>query len=477
MSFGKFGKFGKFGRFGFQDETGDRNNMNFSNSPNSPNLPNSFNTPVLHSPAMTTAVAGRDRHPRGLYVLFFTEAWERYSFYSMMSVLVLYMDEALRFQQGTVGQIYGGYIAGVYFMPLLGGWLADRWLGYNRSVIVGGILIALGHFVLAMETLPSFYSALVLLAVGTGLLKPNISTLVGNLYRDRPQLKDAAYNIFYMGINIGGFLGPLSVAWFRARFGWAVALASAGVAMLVALVIFVVYNRDVKPADNIPGAAAAIAPEPEPPSAEARARIVALLITFVIVTVFWTAFYQNGLAFTLWARDNTETTWAPEVFYASNGLFIILLTPPLVWLWRKLREQGREPSTPAKLVFGMLIAAGCFGLMTLAGVSGGDAGKVSPAWLLTAYFLLSVAEICVSPMGLSLVAKVAPPRVRGLMMGAWFLTLSGGGYLAGRLGGFWDAMPHSQFFMIVALSCIAATVVLSLALRSLRPTFERALEA
>jgi len=424
---------------------------------------------------MATVVAGRDRHPRGLYVLFFTEAWERYSFYSMMSVLVLYMDEALRFSQSAIGQIYGGYIAGVYFMPLIGGWLADRALGYNKSVVIGGVLIALGHFSLAMETMPTFYAALLLLAVGTGLLKPNISTLVGNLYRDRPHLKDAAYNIFYMGINIGGFLGPLSVAYFRANFGWSVALGSAGVAMLVALVIFTAFNREVRGADNIPGGAAYTVVEPEPVDAAARNR--ALLITFAIVTVFWLAFYQNGLAFTLWARDNTNTTWSPETFYASNGLFIILLTPPLVRLWHILRDRGKEPSTPAKMLIGMTLTISCFALMGVGGLMGGDTGKVSPAWLLTAYFLLSLGEICLSPMGLSLVAKVAPPRVRGLMMGVWFLTLSTGGYLAGYLGGYWQSMPHSQFFFIVAAACAAASVVLMIALRFLRPTFERALAA
>jgi POT family proton-dependent oligopeptide transporter len=429
------------------------------------------NIPIM--PARAAVATAQEGHPRGLYVLFFTEAWERYSFYSMMSILVLYMDESLRFSQGAIGQIYGGYIAAVYFMPLIGGWIADRRLGYNRSVIYGGILIALGHFLLALETLPTFYAALALLATGTGLLKPNISTLVGNLYRHRPELKDAAYNIYYMGINIGGFLGPLCVSWFRASYGWPVALGSAGVAMLVALGIFVGFNRDVAPADNQPGGARERAIEPDPP--DARGRIVGLLVTFAIVTVFWLAFYQNGLALTLWARDNTETSWAPETFYAANGLFVILFTPPLVWFWRRLRERRSEPSTPAKLVIGMILTAGTYGLMMMAALSGGDSGKVSPAWLLGAYALLSLGEICVSPMGLSLVAKVAPPRVRGLMMGVWFLTLSAGGYLAGYMGGYWQALPHSRFFLFVIVACIAAFVILSVALRFLRPTFDRAL--
>ena len=184
---------------------------------------------MLHSPAMTTvALHDRPTHPRGLYVLFFTEAWERYSFYSLLSVLVLYMDESLRFSADTVGQVYGGYIAAVYFIPMLGGFIADRFLGYNKTVIVGGVLITIGHFVLATETLSTFYIALGLIAFGAGLLKPNISTMVGNLYRDQPQLKDAAYNIFYMGINIGAFACNFVAAIVRNKYGWHWAFASAG---------------------------------------------------------------------------------------------------------------------------------------------------------------------------------------------------------------------------------------------------------
>jgi POT family proton-dependent oligopeptide transporter len=423
----------------------------------------------------TVAVADRPKHPRGLYVLFFTEAWERYSFYSLLSVLVLYMDESLRFTPDTVGQVYGGYIATVYFVPLLGGYLGDRWLGYNRTVIFGGILITIGHFILATETLATFYVALGLIAFGSGMLKPNISTMVGNLYRDQPQLKDTAYNIFYMGINIGGFLGPLGVAYFRANYGWSVALGSAGVAMAVALVIFVALNGWIAHAGHRPAAADNPSAEPDPP--DAGQRIFALIVAFAIITVFWFGFYQNGYSFTLWARDNTDTTWSPEVFYASNGLFIILFTPPLVWFWSFLRRQNREPSTPAKLVIGMVITVTCFALMGLAGLAGGDTGKVSPAWLIGAYALISLAEICLSPMGLSLVARMAPPRVRGVMMGVWFLTISGGGYFAGYLGSRYVDMTHSAYYFMVAAIAGGAALLLAIALRWLKPIFTRALGA
>src|SRR5689334_11741237 len=192
---------------------------------------------IVYSTMATATVARPATHPPGLYVLFFTELWERYSFYSMMAILSLYMDERLHFDIGHIGRVYGGYIAGVYFMPLIGGFLADRVLGFNRAVIVGCVLMMAGHLVLAIESLPFFYLALVLLACGVGLLKPNVSTIVGNLYRDRPDLRDSAYNIFYMGINLGAFVAPLCVAWFRARYGWSVAFGSAAVAMLFALLV------------------------------------------------------------------------------------------------------------------------------------------------------------------------------------------------------------------------------------------------
>src|SRR5436190_6268400 len=193
-----------------------------------------------------TDVATHPKHPPGLYVLFFTELWERYSFYSMMAILSLYMNESLHFDVAHVGQVYGMYQAGVYLMPVVGGLIADRWFGFIPSIIVGGALMMLGHLVLGVEALPFFYAGLILLASGSGLLKPNVSTLVGNLYRDRPQLRDQGFNIYYMGVNIGAFISPLSVSWLRTHYGWSVAFMSAAVAMLFSLITFVVYKRYVE---------------------------------------------------------------------------------------------------------------------------------------------------------------------------------------------------------------------------------------
>lgn len=396
----------------------------------------------------------RAAHPPGLYVLFFTELWERYSFYSMASILVLYMDEHLHFSVGRSGQIYGLYLGGVYFMPLVGGLLADRAIGFNRAVVIGGVLMMCGHLALGIESLAFFYAGLVLLACGSGLLKPNVSTIVGNLYRDRPELRDAAFNIFYMGINIGAFVSPLAVSWFRARFGWSVAFASAAGAMAVSLAVFVGFNRHVR--DAARKVEAGSAEDRAVAAGEARRRVVTLLLVFAISVIFWLAFFQNGFTLTLWARDNMRTSRPPEQFYAIEPLAVIALSLPLVALWNRLRARGREPSTPAKMLVGILLTALAFGLMAAAAFAGGDAGRVSPWWLVWAYIIIAIGEISLSPMGLSLVTRVAPPRSRGILMGGWFVATAAGGYLSGAIGRYWDLLPHSRFFLFL-VGILAAT--------------------
>ena len=414
----------------------------------------------------------RASHPPGLYVLFFTELWERYSFYSMMAILTLYMDEALHFDIAQVGRVYGLYIAGVYFLPLFGGLLADRLLGFNRAVIIGGVLMMFGHLVLGIESLPFFYAGLTLLASGSGLLKPNISTIVGNLYRDRPQLRDQGFNIFYMGINMGAFVSPLTVSWLRAHYGWGVAFMSAAVAMLVSLLVFTLFNRHVAGAtakvDESSAEARSVSPS------EARARIVTLLTVFVISVVFWLAFYQIFFTFTLWARDNTLTTISPERFQSFEPLGVILLSPVLVAIWAWLQRHRAEPSTPAKMLMGVALVAVAFAMMGYAGLVGGDIGRVSPQWLIWANVIIALGEIALSPMGMSLVNHLAPPRTRGVMMGGWFVSLAIGGYLSGRIGAYWDRMPHSQFFFMVAGILVVTAVPLSLLAPSINRTIRHA---
>ena len=423
--------------------------------------------PVRASPA--------HRHPPGLYVLFFTELWERYSFYSMMAILTLYMDEVLHFDAARIGRVYGGYIGGVYLLPLVGGLLADRVLGFYRAVLVGGALMLLGHLVLAVESLPFFYTALVLLAAGSGLLKPNVSTIVGNLYRDRPELRDAGFNLFYMGINLGALISPISVAWLRAHYGWSMAFGSAALAMALSLACFIGGRRYLgHAADRVQPEApdqAALSPD------EARLRVTTLLAMFAIVAVFWLAFYQNGFTLTFWARDNTVTPFAPETFQSVEPLGVIVFSGAFVGLWAWLGRRGLEPSTPVKILFGILLVATAFGVMAVAGLAGGDAGRVSMNWLVGAYLLIALGEVCLSPMGLSLVNRVAPPRSRGMMMGAWFVGLSAGGYFSGVLGAYWGTMPHSRFFFLVVGVLLGAAGLLALLMPRLNRVLRQAQRA
>lgn len=411
-------------------------------------------------------------HPPGLYVLFFTELWERYSFYSMMAILTLYMNESLHFSVAHVGQVYGLYTAGVYFLPLFGGLLADRLLGFNRAIVIGGILMMFGHLVLGVEAMPFFYGGLVLLACGSGLLKANVSTMLGNLYRDRPELRDQGFNIFYMGINTGAFVAPIVVSWLRLNYGWSPAFMSAAIAMLISLAVFVGFNRYVREAgekvDETSAEVRAVSPE------DARSRVVTLIAVFVISIAFWLAFYQIFYTFTFWARDNTATSMAPERFQVFEPLGVILLSPVLVVLWGYLQKRDAEPSTPVKMLMGTLLVAGAFGMLAYAGFIGGDTGRVSSQWLIWANIVIALGEIALSPMGLSLVNRIAPPRSRGLMMGGWFASLATGGYLAGYIGVYWERIPHSRFFLTVSLILLATAVPLALMTPQIKRTIRRA---
>jgi len=411
------------------------------------------------------------KHPKGLYVLFFTELWERYSFYSMVAILSLYMNESLHFSVAKVGQIYGAYTAGVYLMPIAGGFIADRFFGFSRSIIVGGVLMMLGHLVLGVEALPFFYAGLVLLASGSGLLKPNVSTLVGNLYRHRPELRDQGFNIYYMGVNIGAFVSPLTVAWLRVHYGWSVAFMSAAVAMVFSLLIFVGFKHHLAEADRkVETSAEARTLD----RGEVRSRVITLLAIFGISLVFWVAFYQIFYTFTFWARDSTATTWSPETFQVFEPLGVILLSPVLVAIWVWLQRRNAEPSTPVKMLLGVLLVAAAFGALGYAGTIGGNAGRVSPLWLIAANVLIAIGEIALSPMGMSLVNRLSPPTLRGLMMGGWFASLGIGGYLSGSIGVYWDRLPHSSFFFMVVAILIVVAVPLSLLTPQIKRTMARA---
>ena len=404
-------------------------------------------------------------HPKGLVVLFFTEMWERFGYYTMLAILALYMDENFALPKHISGNIYGAFIAFVYFTPLLGGSLADKWLGYGKSILVGALLMALGYAALAINNHYFFFVALGIIALGNGFFKPNISALLGNLYGDHNPMKDAGFSIFYMSINIGAFFSPFVAAYFRNNFGWGYAFLAAAAGMAIAFVIFSVFKKHVQPVitskSTVSSHVAELTPEQE------KARIWSLITIFVIVIFFWMAFHQNGYTLTFWARDCTDTKIPAEIFQAVNPFFVVFFTPLLVSMWSRLRLRGKEPSTPAKMMIGMIFTAICFLIMMFAGLAGGDAGRVSVAWLVVSYAVVTIGELCLSPMGLSLVSKMAPPRMRGLMMGGWFASTAIGNYLSGFMGSYWEKMPHSRFFGILVITSLIAASLLYLAMNKI----------
>ncbi len=415
------------------------------------------------------------KHPRGLVFLFFTEMWERVGFYTLIAILVLYMDKKLGFTDARKGDIYGLFLALCYFMPLLGGWLGDRVLGRRTTVRIGALMMAAGYVGLALSsaarTMP-FFLGLTLVGVGTGIFKVNMSVMVGNLYADRPGLKDAAFNIFYMGVNLGAMVAPLlatviSVVWGSYNISFWVCAAG----LIFSLIIFRAGDKAIAPADfrvapKTANRSAAAAPaDPDMSRAGERGRIAALATLYFIVIFFWTAFYQNGFALTLFAERSTLVLpWLrPETYQFFEPAFILLLTPVLLALFARWNVRGREPSTPIKIFAGLLIMSASMLVMVLAGLAGGnsDVPMMSPVWLIGTYFLVTLAEILISPMGQSFVSKVAPPRLAGLMMGGWFAATALGSYGSGLLGKQYGRFAHHQFFLLLAgLLAFSAGLVL-----------------
>lgn len=430
------------------------------------------------------------KHPRALAFIFFTEMWERVGFYTLMAILVLYMDKVLGWPDGRKGDTYGLFLALCYFMPLLGGWLGDKVLGQIRTVRIGAVLMGFGYVGLALssaDNITTFYIGLLLIGIGTGIFKVNMSVLVGNLYTDKVHLKDAGFNIFYMGVNLGAMVAPLIATFNSAVFqSYTVSFWVAAVGMVLALIIFQTGQTHLRPMDSrlgtggravsppaSPGAdPGAPAPYPEIDRKEFVQRIQTLVILFLIVIFFWIAFYQNAFGLTLFAERSTLVLgWLrPETYQFFEPFFILALTPILLTLFARLRLKGREPSTPAKIFLGMLIMSLAMVIMIAASLAGGneDRNIMSPLWLIGTYFVVTVAEILISPMGQSFVSKVAPPKIAGLMMGGWFAATATGSYLSGLLGKSYSRLAHHEFFLFLAALMIAAALLVLAFLKRLK---------
>ncbi len=441
----------------------------------------------------TQAVAASDLfgHPRGLTYLFTTEMWERFSYYGMRSLLVLYMTKYLLLADhsgnvvGLLGlkrglesvfgpldvqplssQIWGLYTGLVYFTPIFGGLLADRVLGQRRTVVIGAVLMAIGHFMMAVEEL--FLFALLALILGSGCFKPNISTQVGGLYPPGDPRRDRAYSIFYVGINVGAFLAPLICGTLGEEVGWHYGFAAAGVGMCIGLCIYL-YALPHLPPDELHKAKAAQT-EHRPLRRDEWRAIVALLVLFAPNTLFWACYEQIGNTTVLWIDADIDRGidlfgWAARIpttwFLAFNPFMIFAFTPFVVALWARQAARGSEPSTVTKM------ALGCFGLTAanliyvVAAVHAGG-GQASWLWVLAAIATFTVGELYLSPVGLSLVTKVAPVRLLSMMMGIWLATSFTGGFLAGFLGSFWSRMPHIEFFLMIgAIAAGAGLMILA----------------
>jgi len=425
------------------------------------------------SPTRDASWAG---HPRGLSTLFFTEMWERFSYYGMRGFLILYMVKALGFNDQHAGAVYGNYVGSVWLAAIFGGIIADRWLGHYRSVLIGGIVIALGHFTLALHALPFFYTGLTLIVLGTGLLKPNVSTLVGALYEQGDERRDAGFSIFYMGINLGAFIGPIIAGKLAEGVDWHIGFACAGVGMTLGLVQYVVGRRRLQPAmERLAArprpAAAATGASPGGFTAEDWRRMAAVVVFFAFASLFWGAYEQAGSTLNLFADRYVHLELLGIRLYASwfvsiQAAFVILLSPAFAWLWVKLGP--RQPSSPAKFALALLFVGLAFVLLIPAGSIAQGGVKISPLWLVGCYFIEELGELCLSPVGLSVVTKLAPTRVVGLLMGVFFLSNALGNKLAGWSAGFISTTPLPTLFGATAAVTLGAAAVMFVLIRPVR---------
>jgi proton-dependent oligopeptide transporter, POT family len=460
-------------------------------------------------PVPLTRFERRFKHPPGLVILFFAEMWERFSYYGMRGLLKLYMAnylfvtarEALQgcrqlstpcalvpgnpdsvlfwpllrgllpdHPQEAASLLYGTYTALVYLTPFLGGILADRWLGQRKAVVVGGLLMAAGHFVMAIEN--SFFIALTLLILGNGAFKPNVSTQVGGLYAAGDPRRDGAYTIFYMGINLGAFICNFVCGTLAVLYGWHYGFAAAGFGMLLGLGVYLAGQKYLAP-DQRARAGASGQETKVPLTSSELQRVGALVALCALNVVFWAVYEQQGNTMQSWADERTvwpqilgfqiPSTW----FQSFNPLMIILLAPLLDGFWRWQQRKGTEPSSVSKMAIGCVVLGLSFIVMIL-GAQAIGTGKGSPFWPLFCTALLTVGELYLSPIGLSLVTKVSPARIVSMMMGIWFLSSFLGNFLSGLIGVLYTRWSPEAFFVLLTLLGVGSGIAIWLFNRPLR---------
>lgn len=483
-------------------------------------------------------------HPRGLATLFFTEMWERFSYYGMRAILVLFMVDAINtgglgLDDTTATAIYGLYTMFVYLLALPGGWLADKFMGLRNAIWYGGIIIAAGHFSMAIPTDQTFYLGLVLIVIGTGFLKPNISSIVGGLYSDdEPARRDAGFSIFYMGINIGAFIAPLATGWLGESINWHYGFGLAGVGMVLGLIQYKLTenylgdiglhpeqlddpvkqaNRHSRIKNALWGIGAAltifvglvmggvITIDPvaiadasgivifglviayfvyvfvaEELTKDQQKKIGVIALLFIFSAIFWSGFEQAGSSLNLFAERYTDrlmfgwempASWLQSV----NAFFIITLAPVFGWLWVWLAKRTLEPSTPVKFALGLIFLGIGFLVMMIASYYVVDGNQVLPTWLIMTYLFHTIGELCLSPVGLSAVTKLAPKRLVGQMMGIWFMSIAFGNLIAGRVAGQFnqediaaDPTLLPELFWIIVITTVGGGLVMLLLSKPIR---------
>ncbi|EJV2649982.1 peptide MFS transporter [Vibrio vulnificus] len=423
-------------------------------------------------------------HPRGLFLLFGTELWERFSYYAMRAILVLYLTDTtinggLGWSTKDALDLYGTYTGLVYITPLIGGYLADNYLGQRRSILIGGALMAIGQFTLALPadalglgSLHTFYLGLALLIAGNGLFKPNISTMVGDLYQEGDNRRDGAFTIFYMGINLGALIAGVVSGSVTTEFGWKAGFVAAGIGMLISLVMQMALSQSwLGDIGREPAAKRDLAikksAQKEALTKEEVDRIKVILVMSLFTIVFWAGFEQAGGLMNIYTQQYTDRMIGsfeiPAAWFQSlNPFFIITLAPVLAVLWVKLGK--REPNSPVKFALAMFFLA--LGFLCMVGAvveqSGDTSVKTSMLWLVGAFFFHTLGELCLSPIGLSLVTKLAPLRLASLMMGAWFGCNAIANYVAGYVGSHVGELGAMAIFSGIAVTATVSGVILLL---------------
>ncbi len=406
--------------------------------------------------------------PRGLTILFLTNMWEQFSYYGMRALLVYYMTKQLLLGQGTSSFVYGAYTACAYFTPILGGAVADRLLGKRRAVILGASIMAAGHFMMTFESL--FYPALVTIALGNGLFLPSLPSQIDHLYAPGDPRRSWAYNLYYLGVNIGGFLAPLACGTIGELYGWHYGFGVAGLGMLSGLVIYLSGQRYLP---DSPAAARRVTVDSGRPRIDRRT-VLLLLGVALSVTVFRSAYEQVGNTVALWTDTSVDRSaghvLVPMTWFQSlNSLFVIVFTQPLLAAWRRQADRGREQRLARRMAAGALVVAGSYLLLALLAWSHG-AVPVGWPWLVLFFAILTLGELFILPTGLGVFARLAPPGFGATTVAAWFLTIFSGSLSAGLIGVLWSRTGHAAFFML--LTVLAA--VAGLLLRLLDPALHRA---